>query len=560
MMKRRDALAKINATLKSKGFSEKSAIILQFEGQLRVHGKPVDIAIEIPDSTFAELPKVKLKDPSQLDPDIVGHLFARGDGDSGICYASAVGLPLDMYDPGGSILRVLEEAKTAMEVNYKGRGAAEVATEYQDYWRQGLESFRILIERPPGGQSPLNLNFYRYRAEGMTPFLGLRAEPDLQGFTAEEFSNGLLTLSDDPLGPVDKMKVPMTLEQFEIWFRGQSGLYDRDFKAVFLALANQKIVAIDAPNCVLGVRLEFPKDLEIGLTNKTIRESKIPEFIAKRKDDIKLTRFSGFWCDQKTLAERNLAGMTTLAGKSIALIGCGTLGSHLAKFLIQSGAACKAPLYLVDRQGLSAGNIGRHYLGFGHIGQAKAQGLREELLRFHPDADLRAIEQDVFAEWNTVKECDLIIDATGDWNTQIAVNEAFLNGDGVKAQAVLYSWICGNGAAVQSFVSTANDDYCFRCLRPDAGDKWRYTALKPKYEETIEEATCGDGAYYPYSVAAPAIAAGLSIEMILGWANGKAGSRLKTIVIDHERGVERKPTTPTRAAKCPACQARDDDD
>lgn len=555
-MKRRDALAKINATLKSKGFSEQSAIIPKFEGQLRVHGKPVDIAIEVPDPTFAELPKVQLKDPSQLDPEIVGHLFARGDGASGICYASAVGLPLDMYDPGGSILRVLEEAKTAMEVNYKGRGAAEVATEYQDYWRQGLESFRILIERPTSAQSPLSLNFYRYRAEGLTPFLGLRAEPDLLGFAAEDFSDGLFIMSDNPLGPVGKMKVPTTLEEFEIWFRGQSGLSDSDLKAAFLALANRKIVAIDASNCVLGVRLKFPKDLEIGLTNKTIRKSKIPEFIAKRKGAIKLTRFSGFWCDQETLAERNLAGTITLTGKSIALIGCGTLGSHLAKFLIQSGAACKAPLYLIDRQGLSAGNIGRHYLGFGHIGQTKAQGLRAELLRYHPDADIRAIEHDVFAEWKTVKECDLIIDATGDWNTQNALNEAFLNGDDVNAQAVLYSWICGNGAAAQGFLSLPQDEYCFRCLRPDPSDKWRYTALKPKYEETIEEATCGDGAYYPYSVAAPAIAAGLSMEMVLGWANGKKGSRLKTIVIDHERGVERKPTTPTRSAKCPACQAR----
>tara|TARA_R110000824_G_scaffold114141_3_gene264423 strand:+ start:542 stop:2221 length:1680 start_codon:yes stop_codon:yes gene_type:complete len=559
-MNRREALGKINATLKEQGFSEKSAIVLEFEGRISVHGKPIDVAIEIPDITFVKLPKVKLKDPAQLDPEIVGHLFNRGDGDSGICYASAVGLPLDIYDPGGSVLRVLEQAKVAMEVNYKGRGVAEVAAEYQDYWRDGIESFRILIKRPTSDTATLKTNFYRFKAKGMTPFLGLRDVAEFGGFSAEEFSHGQLIFSNEPLSPVGKIKVPLTLEQFEIWFRGQPGFTDAEYSQAFAALAARNIVAIDAPNCVLGVRLDFPRGLEIALNTIKTRKAKIPELIANRKSEINLTRFGGFWCDQKTLAERNLVGMNTLAGKKIALIGCGTLGSHLAKFLVQSGAGFDAPLYLFDGQGLSAGNVGRHYLGIGQIDKAKAEALCDELKRFHPDIDVRAICRDVFDDWNTAKDCDLIIDATGDWNTQNAVNEAFLNGEDVKAEAVLYSWICGNGAAAQGFLSIVGDGYCFRCLRPDAGKNWRYTALKPKYEEIIEEATCGDGAYYPYSVAAPAIAAGLSTEMILGWANGKPGSRLKTIVIDHERGAERQPTTPSPAAACPACAARDSDD
>jgi len=559
-MDRRDALARINATLKTKGFSEKSAIIPRYEGQISVHGQPVDVAIEIPEPTFTKLPKVKLKDRKQLNPEIVGHLFNQGNGDSGICYASAIGLPLDIYDPGGSVLRVLEQAKEAMEVNYKGNGVAEVTAEYQDYWRDGLESFRILTKRPSVDTSFLNLNFFRFSSDGGESFLGLREDPNVPGFTAENFSDGLLVFSRSPLSPVGNIKVPLTLAEFETWFRGQTSLTDEQYRMVFAALTARKIVTIDGPNCVLGVRLQFPKGLEIALSTIKTRKSKIPELIENQKSEIGLERFGGFWCDQKTLAERNLVGMSTLASKRIALIGCGTLGSHLAKFLVQSGAGSDAPIHLFDRQELSAGNIGRHYLGFGYIGQAKARALSDELKRFHPDTSVLPFCGDVFDDWNIAKDCDLIIDATGDWNTQNAVNAAFLKNENMDVQAVLYSWICGNGAAAQSFLSIAGDPYCFRCLRPDANKKWRYTGLNPKYEETIEDATCGDGAYFPYSVAAPAIAAGLSTEMILGWANGKVGSRLKTIVIDHERGAGRKPTTPSRSLNCPACAAKNNND
>lgn len=555
-MNRRDALAEINSTLKNIGFSEKSAIIPQFEGTIKVHGKPIDIQISIPDTGFSELPIVKIKDRSQLDPEIVGHLVDQGTKESGICYSSEVGLPLDIYQPGGSILRVLEQAREALEVNYKGRGAAEVAAEYQEYWRDGLMSFRIFADRSGFDAPPQKLGYFAFKNDSGALFFALRDSSKLHGYKSTKLADGLLLHSAKSLVPVGKMKIPMTLEQLEVWFKGQSGLSVRDYRIAFATLSSRGFVAISAPNCVLGIQLQFPADLKVGLSSGKIRSAKMPTIIEDKKSTIALKRYGGFWCDLGTLAERNLVGMDTLAQKKIALVGCGTLGSHLAKFLVQSGAGATAPLLLFDRQSLSAGNVGRHYLGTEYIGSPKASALSDELKRFHPDAKLMAFVGNVFDEWDRVKACDIIIDATGDWNTQNAINDRLLSDEDAQAESVLYSWICDNGAAVQSFLSLPGDDYCFRCLRPDPSKPWRYTAVNPKYEATVHEATCGDGAYYPYSVAAPAIGAGLSTEMIIGWVNGKPGPRLKTIIVNHERGIDRKPMTPTASKDCPACAAR----
>ncbi len=146
-------------------------------------------------------------------------------------------------------------------------------------------------------------------------------------------------------------------------------------------------------------------------------------------------------------------------------------------------------------------------------------------------------------------------DATGDWNTRYALNEWFRdlsNGPG----AILCCWVSGNGAAVQSFLNLREDDCCLRCLHPKMSEPPRFRPLKPGVEVNQAPATCGDGAYIPYSVAAPATAAGLACDMAIDWANDRPGPRFRTILLDPERGIRREPTSPTRHKDCPSCNRR----
>ena len=558
-MDRQAAWAEINATLLAKGFEEKQGANPEYHGQLNIHGTPVDVSVSIPDLTFMELPVIRLLDRSQLAPGVLGHVFHNLDVDSGICYASDVGLPLDLHAAGGSVLRVLEQAKKALEVNYAGGGVAEVTAEYQDYWRESREPFRILSKQEDNGTHFASLSYHRFIPEVGRPFFAICNDPDLYAHKSEKYRTALLVQTDQDVGPVDGCKVPRDLPQLESWFKAQAAFSDADWSKFETALFAQGFVAISAPNCVLGVRLQFPADIKIGLRQGTIRKDRVPRILASRRSKLGINRHGGYWADLKSIAQRNLTGMKTLSGTSIAMVGCGTVGSHLAKFLVQSGAGSDASLTLIDRQLLASGNIGRHYLGSARIGEAKASALRDELKRFHPQADVQYRIDDATDVWDEIESADIIIDATGEWNTQYALNERFMAG-AANAKAILHSWVSGNGAAARSFLNLRDDDFCFRCLRPNMNNQHRFPALKPNVEANIAEATCGEGAFYPYSVAAPAIAAALACDVIIAWANGKPGPRLRTQVLDHDRAIHRKPTTPSPHKDCPFCKARRTDD
>lgn len=558
-MDRQAAWAEINATLLEQGYEEKQGANPEYHGKLNVHGTLVDVSLSIPDISFMELPVIKLLDRSQLSPGILGHVFHNLEVNSGICYASGVGLPLDLHSPGGSILRVLEQAKKALEVNYAGGGIGEVTAEYQDYWRESREPFRILSSREETGTHFTSLGYHYFTPEVGRPFFAICDDAELYAHKGEQYRNAFLVQTDQDIGPADGCKVPANLEQLETWFKAQSGFKNDDWTRLEAALFGESFVAISAPNCVLGVRLQFPSDVKIGLKQKKIRKDKIARILSSRRSTITLRRYGGYWTDLNSIAQRNLPAIHTLASTSIVIIGCGTIGSHLAKFLLQSGAGGNAKLTLIDRQVLASGNIGRHYLGSSRIGEAKATALKDELKRFHPQADVHSRIDDAADSWREISEADLIIDATGEWNTQYAINDRF-KADNCNASAILHCWVSGNGAAAQSFLNLKTDDFCFRCLRPSMKDQPRYPALKPHVDANVAEATCGEGAFYPYSVAAPAIAAALACDVVINWVNGKPGPRLRTQVLDHDRAINRKPTMPSPHKDCPSCNARNAND
>src|SRR3546814_15604292 len=53
-----------------------------------------------------------------------------------ICYVGEGGLPLDLYKPGGSVLRVLAEASATLERSFSGGAKADFEQELYAY-RQG---------------------------------------------------------------------------------------------------------------------------------------------------------------------------------------------------------------------------------------------------------------------------------------------------------------------------------------------------------------------------------------------------------------------------------------
>ena len=148
------------------------------------------------------------------------------------------------------------------------------------------------------------------------------------------------------------------------------------------------------------------------------------------------------------------------------------------------------------------------------------------------------------------------MDATGDTTFSKALN-AFKGNDASFEEYpdLLFAWLEGFGAATQALLVNNQEKACYQCLSPIFGEVSRYTPLKDPGRDHFISATCTDGVYIPYSVAASATAAGLALEMMLDWASGKNGNRLRTRAIDTDPTVTKlvKDRSPDRDKRCPKC-------
>lgn len=118
------------------------------------------------------------------------------------------------------------------------------------------------------------------------------------------------------------------------------------------------------------------------------------------------------------------AQQRVLAKRSVGLIGCGALGSAIARLLAQMGVG---RFVLVDGDGLTSANTSRHLLGAPYVGQKKATSVAQRLRRDFPD--LSSVEgypvrfQSLSgAQLATLVECDLLISAGIDWPGDVALD------------------------------------------------------------------------------------------------------------------------------------------
>jgi len=84
---------------------------------------------------------------------------------------------------------------------------------------------------------------------------------------------------------------------------------------------------------------------------------------------------------------RNPVERDLLAGRRIAIVGCGSFGSALADMLVRAGVG---KLTLVDPELLAIENLGRHVLTRRDVGQPKVHALARRLRDINPDLEVEA--------------------------------------------------------------------------------------------------------------------------------------------------------------------------
>lgn len=150
---------------------------------------------------------------------------------------------------------------------------------------------------------------------------------------------------------------------------------------------------------------------------------------------------------------------------------------------------------------------------------------------------------------------DLVVDATGEEAVSIALNQRLVDRR-PSGPAAVHVWLAGNGAAAQClFVDHKGEGACLKCLRPAGAAATRPDwPLAPGAGLREAPAACGEAAFVPYGVAAPAIAAGLALKVCLDRAGGNTHPAMRTIRIDAAATAPVADCDPRAEAGCPACR------
>lgn len=223
--------------------------------------------------------------------------------------------------------------------------------------------------------------------------------------------------------------------------------------------------------------------------------------------------------------------VSALNSKKVAIIGCGSVGSSVARMLIQSGVNS---MVLIDPELLGWENLGRHELGAQDVGSPKVKALERHLRRRFPHVDnIRAVGTDLLSaiakDSELFEDCDLIVSATAAWNAESALNDMQIQGE-IRCP-IIYSWLEDKAVAAHVLVVFDDGHGCFGCGFGPTGKPRMAVTRWPEDKMDIE---CGGGiSVYGSAELANnhSLTASLSIDVLTGgvketkrraWISGKS--------------------------------------
>ena len=513
----------------------------RLQGLLTPPGTSTGYACDIQvDPTFLDLPRVRLLDmPSSL-PKAVPHLGADG----GLCYLAKGSVVLDIYDPVGQSLACLQRAAEVFGQILKGDMVEDLAEEFFAYWN-GWPCFVDMQGEDLGRQ-----NCIVAQAKG-DPLWFItdneeRTTKKLRSLGYQITDRTVLTYrvktSAQPR-PLTSHWPPETVADILAW---QSTLDSRCRRKIHQRIrdgqskkAKGALIIIESPLMTYGFAVLFDRNVS--------QKTKPSE----RKDSsygLKVMPLSVIRIDDRYLAQRNIPKSKTLAGKRIALVGCGTIGGYLSDMLVKAGAgSCGGKLTLVDCEALLPQNIGRHRLGFPHLLSNKAEAMAEELKRLSPGAEVDALPVD--ARQAQLGKIDLLIDATG----EESLGHWLCGRYSPPTSSMLSVWIEGPGTAVRALLRVSASTACYRCLwHSDRRGQLRSTADPLP---TILAGHGCEGLYVPFPATVSVQAASLGTEMVLDWINDIHSPALRTRLIDQTHQLATPDCDPLRDPDCPLCNS-----
>lgn len=532
--------ADVIAALKPRGFQY---IGLTDDGWLKLHGQlrrsTGSHACELHlDPEFFELPRVKvLKLPEGMSG-VTPHMGS----DNHICYIAKGTVVLDIFDPVGQSLACLNRAEEIFDKILNGELIEDLEEEFYAYWNGMLCLVDMQGDRL-GKQDTLTIK----SGDGFMTVVTddkARTSKKFKSLGWEAANYTILTYrirTHAKPRPHATTWPPATLKDVLTWqglldSRCRKKIAERIEEGLATA-ANGALILIESPLMTYGFVVFFDrKPYQRG-----VRRPPRPSIYTLKIAPVSVTRI-----DDKYMAQRNVPGMQTLAGKHLVIVGSGTIGGFLAEMLVKAGAGTSGgQLKLIDFDSLFPENIGRHRLGFPSLFLNKATAMADELIRLAPGADIRALPVDV-REAHLDSKMDLLIDATGEESLGHWLCKQYL-----PNTSMLSVWIEGPGTAVRALLRNRNTGACYRCLC-EANRKGLFPSVAGVMPKLMAGQGC-EGLYVPFPASVSVQAASLGTEMVFAWANSRTSPALRTKLIDYNYQLATPDCDPPRTEGCVAC-------
>ncbi len=182
----------------------------------------------------------------------------------------------------------------------------------------------------------------------------------------------------------------------------------------------------------------------------------------------------------------------------MALIGVGGLGCAAAQYLVSSGVG---QLTLCDFDTVAESNLSRQILyRVADLGLLKVEAAVSALQDLNPDTRVHAIKQRMTDTdmQQLFPDCDLIIDASDNYGTRLAVNRSCL--------ALKKPWIMASCIRMEGQIMF---------MRPDLPETACYRCAYGKAPDTLEDCP-GAGIFAPVAGVAGASAAHFALAYLAG--------------------------------------------
>lgn len=532
-----DVIPQLLRALEARGFQNSDSQLtpgwLTVTGALSTRFGPVLCEVLI-DRSHQLHPRVRLlQTPAQLQP-IAPHIMAGGV----LCYVAASTEVVDIFDPIGHTLLSLDRAAFVLDRVMAKELVEDLVEEFFTYWVSDIWCLSDVERKESGELALLALGGLMVFTDDVN-----RSKEKLQGLGSHVIHSKTKVVqirTDAKPRPSQRAWPPRTVADILSW---QQELDDqcrkkikRHILAAYQAGQGELLIIIETPTMPYGFLVSDLQDVSAKGLNRVTSEPIYDRPIVP----VNLSRI-----DDQYLVQRNTPAMKSLAGKRIALVGCGTIGGYLAEMLVKGGAgSLGGELILVDNDLLMPSNLGRHRLGFNSIFALKAKALQEEFKHIMPSANVRAFPVD--AREANLAGVDLLIDATG----EEALGH-WLSAQYGKTTPLLHVWIEGAGVAVRTLIRQEAGECCYRCLS-DYTQSGEYVAVEGGVQPIFSGHGC-EGLFVPFPASVSVQAASLALDTAFAWVNKTPWPTLSTRVVSREHTSATDDCSPPARPGCPAC-------